>query len=321
MENDFRAAAHVDCVDRLANNFIEVIREWLTPEQCREVDQRNRAEVDANICHTHDFMDANQAMEQAYVNMWGEEPDLSAEGVMDDWGDAWMLAKARGFEWLHTKSEVVDREMTIKRLRKMEEELRTMSVDLWMQTVDDPETVTVESEEAGMTPERKAIRKIMDRVSSLADKVEEAINNTRNGGETTLSERISAKFIHDWLIMVVDFDWVPDVRVAIHKDVATEEMLTAADFSSPDPEDDISRFGPGTSAHTLEMDDIDGLHSDVNAVYCLVDSGIIDRTKSPLIFKRNEGATNVKQCECDEPERETRDGGRSVVCVLCGGEA
>jgi hypothetical protein len=37
--------------------------------------------------------------------------------------------------------------------------------------------------------------------------------------------------------------------------------------------------------------------------------------------KLSGGATNVKQCECDEPERETRDGGRSVVCVLCGGEA
>jgi hypothetical protein len=61
--------------------------------------------------------------------------------------------------------------------------------------------------------------------------------------ETTLSERISAKFIHDWLIMAVDFDWVQDVRVAIHKDVATEAVLTAADFSSPDPEDDVSRFG------------------------------------------------------------------------------
>ena len=28
----------------------------------------------------------------------------------------------------------------------------------------------------------------------------------------------------------------------------------------------------------------------------------------------------VKFCECDEPENETRDGGRTVVCVLCGGE-
>ena len=30
--------------------------------------------------------------------------------------------------------------------------------------------------------------------------------------------------------------------------------------------------------------------------------------------------TTIKFCECDEPENETRDGGRTVVCVLCGGE-
>jgi hypothetical protein len=29
---------------------------------------------------------------------------------------------------------------------------------------------------------------------------------------------------------------------------------------------------------------------------------------------------NVKFCECDEPENETCDGGRTVRCVICGGE-
>ena len=28
----------------------------------------------------------------------------------------------------------------------------------------------------------------------------------------------------------------------------------------------------------------------------------------------------VKFCECDEPENETFDGGRTVRCVICGGE-
>jgi hypothetical protein len=51
---------------------------------------------------------------------------------------------------------------------------------------------------------------------------------------------------------------------------------------------DTSRFGPGTSAHTLHMDDMDGLHADVNTVYCLVDSGLIDATKAPNIFKAGE---------------------------------
>ena len=93
------------------------------------------------------------------------------------------------------------------------------------------------------------------------------------------------KFIHDWLIMLVDLDWTTDVRIAIHKDVATAKTIRCADCSSPDPDDDISRFGPGTSAHTLEMDDMDGLHADVNTVYCLVDSGLIDGKRANIIFK------------------------------------
>ena len=28
----------------------------------------------------------------------------------------------------------------------------------------------------------------------------------------------------------------------------------------------------------------------------------------------------IKFCECDEPENETFDGGRTVRCVICGGE-
>ena len=31
--------------------------------------------------------------------------------------------------------------------------------------------------------------------------------------------------------------------------------------------------------------------------------------------------TRIEQCECDEPERETCDGGRTVVCIACGGDA
>ncbi len=98
------------------------------------------------------------------------------------------------------------------------------------------------------------------------------------------------KYIHDWIIVLVDFDWTTDVRVAIHKEVATAKTLDIADCSSPDPDIDISRFGPGTSAHTLGMDDIDGLHADVNAVYCLVDSGLIDGQTAPTIFKAQGGA-------------------------------
>ena len=153
-------------VDQLADTFINVIRCWLPAETCHKVDQLNRAEVDANICHTHTFIDANQAMEQAYLNMWGEKPDLSNEDVMGEWGDAWMLAKARGFAPDPPVKTVP------AKLVDIEGELRSLSVDLWTFTVDDPETATVDSEAEGMTPERYERREIMDRLTKLADQVE-----------------------------------------------------------------------------------------------------------------------------------------------------
>ena len=102
-------------------------------------------------------------------------------------------------------------------------------------------------------------------------------------------ETLDEMYIHDWLIMYVDFDWKPNVQVAIHKDVVSDSLaLHVPDCSSPDPDDDISRFGPGTCAMSLQA--IDDLHADVNAVYCLVDSGVIDGKKAHLIFKQGGAA-------------------------------
>lgn len=95
-------------------------------------------------------------------------------------------------------------------------------------------------------------------------------------------ETLDEMYIHDWLIF-------PDnplgCRIAIHKDVVNPSKASHADCSSPDPDDDISRFGPGTCAMSLQA--IDDLHMDVNHVYTLVDEGYIDGKKAHLIFKQS----------------------------------
>jgi|TARA_R100000455_G_C6210634_1_gene78314 peptidoglycan hydrolase CwlO-like protein len=68
-------------------------------------------------------------------------------------------------------------------LASIEAELRALSVDLWTFTVDDPETATVDSEDAGMTPERYERRKIMDRLSKLADQVESIANERKKNND------------------------------------------------------------------------------------------------------------------------------------------
>ena len=101
-------------------------------------------------------------------------------------------------------------------------------------------------------------------------------------------QRADQKYIHDWLIFLVDFDGGNECRVAIHKSIATPNRGPHADCSSPDPDDDISRFGPSTCAMSLQA--IDDLHMDVNHVYTLVDEGYIDGKKAHLIFKEGGAA-------------------------------
>ena len=63
-------------------------------------------------------------------------------------------------------------------LRKIERWLRQASLDLWILTVDDPDTATRRSEAAGMTPRRRALRFAQNCVDLAVDAVETLINLT-----------------------------------------------------------------------------------------------------------------------------------------------
>ena len=72
---------------------------------------------------------------------------------------------------------------TVPALRSIEGALRSLSTTLWEATVDDPETATVESEAAGMTPERAAVRRLMERIDCIAQEVENCVNDVVDGVE------------------------------------------------------------------------------------------------------------------------------------------
>ena len=94
---------------------------------------------------------------------------------------------------------------------------------------------------------------------------------------------------HDWLIYDVCLNsFEEDIRIAIHRDVVKPVVIGACDHSSPNPDDSISRFGPGTCARSL--DHIDDLFHDVNHVHMLTEQGYIDGQKAHLIFKAQGGA-------------------------------
>lgn len=90
--------------------FIGVLREWLTPHQLEEVRLRNVLLATnpgmKDCCATHDFCDANMAMEEAFQRCGlspldtgipdAENPLMSPEAV-DVWTKVWDLAKKNQF--------------------------------------------------------------------------------------------------------------------------------------------------------------------------------------------------------------------------------
>jgi hypothetical protein len=86
-------------INRLAKAFCESVTEYLTREELIEAVSRNAKEVHPDVCHTHDFCDANMAMEEAWDSIFEfgvEIGDVESNSKL--WGAAWDLAKNRKFK-------------------------------------------------------------------------------------------------------------------------------------------------------------------------------------------------------------------------------
>lgn len=93
-------------VQAIAQEFGRELRNALSPEDMAEVLARNATQADPQICHSHDFCDANMVMLAAFERLGFTEDDVLPDGsrwprVADAmrslWNDAWSDAKANGF--------------------------------------------------------------------------------------------------------------------------------------------------------------------------------------------------------------------------------
>jgi hypothetical protein len=86
-------------VESLALEFSQALPAYLTPEQMVEIVLRNRSETYPNICHSHDFCDANMFLHEVFMKHGMDPAD---EGRMDRWGElwnrTWNLAKSKEFQ-------------------------------------------------------------------------------------------------------------------------------------------------------------------------------------------------------------------------------
>lgn len=86
-------------VETLALEFSQALRCCLTPEEMAEIVLRNREEESPNICHSHDYCDANMVLHEVFMK---HSMDVADEGGMERWGElwdrTWNLAKSKEFQ-------------------------------------------------------------------------------------------------------------------------------------------------------------------------------------------------------------------------------
>jgi hypothetical protein len=85
----------------LARAFATVLREWLTADEMAQVIEGNKTAPEG-VCCSHDFCDANMAMDEAFTRVTGRTYPLGEEGPQQKadnalWNEAWDIAIATEF--------------------------------------------------------------------------------------------------------------------------------------------------------------------------------------------------------------------------------
>lgn len=75
--------------EKLATAFRELLARDLTADELLEMDNLNRLERDGRICHSHDFLDSNMTMNEAFTAVMGREADLESRDDTVLWSTAW----------------------------------------------------------------------------------------------------------------------------------------------------------------------------------------------------------------------------------------
>ena len=83
----------------LARMFSRILSRTLLNSDMVKVVKMNSEEKDRNICHSHDYIDANMVMAEAFKKIVGKNPVPSSERDCILWSEAWDLAKSKSFYW------------------------------------------------------------------------------------------------------------------------------------------------------------------------------------------------------------------------------
>jgi hypothetical protein len=81
----------------IAERFAEVLRNWLSAEEWEQMKVRNQfdSRYSGGACASHDFCDANMAMQEAFESVMEHICDGDNEVDCVIWNTAWELARMR----------------------------------------------------------------------------------------------------------------------------------------------------------------------------------------------------------------------------------
>lgn len=80
-------------VTAIATAFATRLMREVGPLKMAEIARLNAAEGNPNVCHSHDFCDANMPMSEAFEDVTGREPDPSSDADARLWDAAWAQAR------------------------------------------------------------------------------------------------------------------------------------------------------------------------------------------------------------------------------------
>ncbi len=89
-----REATREEFIEALALAFGNRLVNEIGMENLKIAAQRNESDTDEGVCHSHDFCDANMLMFDAFVGVFGREPELDKPYDYAAWAEAWDYAKA-----------------------------------------------------------------------------------------------------------------------------------------------------------------------------------------------------------------------------------
>jgi hypothetical protein len=81
--------------EELAKKFSKLLCDEIGKFKVCRVNKRNSKETNSQICHSHDFCDANQVMIDAAELSEAELNDI--DNLWEHFGEAWTLAKQNQF--------------------------------------------------------------------------------------------------------------------------------------------------------------------------------------------------------------------------------